>query len=158
MESSCGSPSVVQVPSIGKSFLIIRTGALRCALPISVVREVMRPLRIKAAGGLLPGVLGAAIVRGNPLPVISLGVLLRQPEEPLARFVVVRTPGRDCVLACASIESITGLDDSEWQRLPTLLESIEAAQQIAVTDRDLVVTLDMAWVSQALPPPEEELA
>lgn len=134
------------------SFLILRAGALRCALPVSAVREVMRPLPIEAAYGLLPGVLGATIVRGKPVPVVSLDRLLHQPEEAPTRFVVVRTPGRDCVLACTAVESIMRLDGREWQKLPNLLQSLRAAGQIAAADGDLVVTLEMGRV---LPPLEE---
>jgi chemotaxis signal transduction protein len=114
----------------------------------------MRPQPLTAANGLFPGVLGVSVVRGDALPVLSLGELLHQPDEAITRFVVVRTPGRDFVIACAAVEYIGSFDESEWERLPSLLQSISAAERIAAVDRDLVVTLDMGRVLETLPPQE----
>ena len=132
----------------------MQAGALRCALPLLQVREVMRPLPVKAASGLAPGVLGATVVRGVPLPVISLTRLLHQPEEQPRRFVVLRTPGRDCVLAVDAIHSIDRMPAETWQQLPNLLRRVESAEQISTEDQDLIVSLSMARILAELPPPE----
>lgn len=133
------------------SFLIVTAGALRCALPLSVVREVMRPQPVKAAAGLAPSVLGASVIRGLPLPVVSLCRLLHQPEAEETRFVVVRTPGRDCVLAVGAIQSISSVDPGAWQKMPNLLRRIESAEAISVDDQDLMVSLSMARLIAELP-------
>jgi purine-binding chemotaxis protein CheW len=142
------------LPSTHLTFLIVRAGALRCALPLSQVREVMRLLPIKAADGLLPGVLGATVVRGNPLPVVGLPQLLKQSSANVSRFVVVTTLGRECVLAVDHVEAISSLEEAEWQRMPNLLQQISSADEIAAVDRDLIVTLDMGRLMAALPEPE----
>jgi purine-binding chemotaxis protein CheW len=136
-------------------FLIVQAGLLRCALPLSAVREVMRPLPIKTAAGLPPAVLGASIVRGVPLPVVSLPLLLNQPETTGTRFVVVRTPGSDCVLAVDGVDSITRMDSAQWQALPNLLRRMQFAGEIAAADEDLAVTLDLGRVVAELKLAEE---
>jgi chemotaxis signal transduction protein len=111
----------------------------------------MRPLPVKTADGLPPGVLGAAIIRGAVLPVVSLPALLKQPAAEPTRFVVVTTPGRDCVLAVDSVESIIPLAPADSRDMPNLLRSIDAAQELATADRDLVVTLNMGLVFSRIP-------
>lgn len=114
----------------------------------------MRPLPVKVVSGLAPGVLGASVVRGVPMPVISLARLLRQPEEPPSRFVVLRTPGRDCVLAVDAIHSIDRMPAKTWQQMPNLLRRVESADEIGAEDQDLIVSLGMARILSELPPPE----
>lgn len=138
-----------------KSYLLVRAGTFRCALPLECVREVTRPLPLSSSGCLPPAVLGASIVRGNALPVVSLPALLGLPVGNETRFVVVATSGRDCVLAVDAIERITSLDHHRFEPLPRLLQGIEAAQTIAAVDRDLIVMLDLALVETVLPPVED---
>lgn len=137
-----------------EAFLIVQAGALRCALPLAHVREVMRPLPVKTAAGLASGVLGASVIRGVPLPVLSLAHLLHQPQVEPARFVVLRTPGRDCVLAVDAVHSIDHLPADTWQQLPSLLRRVESAEQIGAEDQDLIVSLSMARIVSELPLPE----
>jgi chemotaxis signal transduction protein len=111
----------------------------------------MRLLPIKAVEGLLPGVLGATVVRGNPLPVVSLPLLLKQSGANVNRFVVVRTLGREFALAVDQVEAISSLEEAEWQRMPKLLQHISSADEIAAIDQDLIVTLDMGRLITALP-------
>ncbi len=132
----------------------MQAGALRCALPLTQVREVMRPLPLKTVTGLAPAVLGASVVRGIPLPVVSLARLLHQPDEQPSRFLVLRTPGRDCVLAVAAIHSIARVTADAWQQMPSLLRRMEFAEQIGAEDQDLIVSLSTARLLSELPPPE----
>lgn len=143
------------MPDRPEFFLIVRAGSLRCALPLSRVREVMRPLPLKAARGAVPGVVGAAVVRGEPLAVISLCALLDQAGGAEARFVVVHTAGRACVLAVDGVEAIAPLEESAWQKLPKLLQNLDAADEIAAVDEELVVTLNLGRVLEKLPPAAE---
>lgn len=133
------------------SHLIVRAGTLRCALPLGSVREVMRPLLLQSANGLAPAVLGISIVRGDALPVVSLPGMLGQQSGLQTRFVVVRTPRRDCVLAVDGIEGIAAIDGQQFEPMSKLLQGIEAAETIAALDRNLIVTLNMALVAAVLP-------
>lgn len=114
----------------------------------------MRPLPVTAADHLPAGVLGVSVVRGEPLPVVSLGFLLRQPRGREGRFVVVRTPGRDCVLAVDAVETILSPEATCWHPMPRLLERMEFVEAIASADQDLMVTLDMVRLMAELPPAE----
>lgn len=136
------------------SYLIVQAGSLRCALPLSQVGEVMRPLPVKHAEGLPPGVLGAAVVRGRALPVVSLPVLLRQSGAEETRFVVLHTPGCDCILSVGAVEAIAAIEPAAWEQLPKLLERLDAAAAIAASDQDLIVSLDTARILAILPPVE----
>jgi chemotaxis signal transduction protein len=82
---------------------------------------------------------------------VSLKTILGQPGGAESRFVVVRTPDRDCVLAVDSVETIASIDERGFSPLPSLLHGIEAARAIAAADRDLMVTLDLAMVASMLP-------
>jgi purine-binding chemotaxis protein CheW len=138
-------------------FLILVAGTLRCALPLAQVREVMRVLPINQIGGLPYGVLGASIVHGAAMPVVSLPSLLNQPDAELTRFVVLRSSGRGCILAVTGIDSISMLDPDNWQELPKLLDRIEYAGQLAALDAELTFNLDVARIlnaaDQAILPP-----
>jgi purine-binding chemotaxis protein CheW len=140
-----------------QSFLIVQAGALRCALPLSEVREIMRPLPLKKVSGLASGVLGIAVIRGAALPVLSLGRLLRQGEEVENRLVVMRTPGRDCALLVGSVHGISDVDASAWEQMPKLLARVDFADQIQAEDAELMVSLSMARLLAELPLPEQTL-
>lgn len=133
---------------------MVRAGALRCALPLAMVREVMRRQPLARAENLAPGVLGVSVVRGEAVPVVSLGSLLEQPPEAESRFVVVRTPGKDCVLAVSAVESIVRIEPDRWQQMPKLLRRLSFAEEIAAADQDLIVTLDTARLIEHLSPTE----
>jgi len=57
-------------------FLLVRTGNLNCALPISDVVRVVRRLRCHAVPGSHPRLVGLAQYGGDPLPVLDLHVLV----------------------------------------------------------------------------------
>lgn len=136
----------------------MQAGELRCALPLSLVREIMRPLPVRSAGSLAPSVRGVSIIRGAPLPVVSLSRLLGQPEAEDRRFVILRTPGRDCALSVERVEAIASVSASAWQTMPALLARIESAEQICADDQDLMVSLNMSRLMAELPPPEVSLS
>ncbi len=63
------------------SFLILRIGGTRLALPMSAVREVLPMLPIDASPGLPAPVLGFVLLQGAPVPVLAPLLLL----DPTAR-------------------------------------------------------------------------
>ena len=67
------------------SFLILRIGDSRLALPMSAVREVLPMLPIDAAPGLPPPVLGFVVLQGMPVPVLAPLPLL----DPSARVEAI---------------------------------------------------------------------
>lgn len=67
------------------SFLILRIGDTRLALPLSAVREVLPMLPIDASPGLPVPILGFVLLQGAPVPVLAPLLLL----DPLARVDTV---------------------------------------------------------------------
>jgi purine-binding chemotaxis protein CheW len=88
--------------------LVARAGTLRCALPVSAVIEIMRPLPVKGIGGVPRFVRGVALVRGETVPVLDLARLLSEEGggDP-ARWVTVRA-GEDRVVA-VEVAAVTGV-------------------------------------------------
>jgi purine-binding chemotaxis protein CheW len=142
---------------ISETFLVVQAGGLRCALPVSLVREIMRPLPVRSAAGLGPAVRGVSVIRGTAMPVVSLSRLLGQPEAEDRRFVVLRTPGRDCALSVEQVHALTTVKTDEWQAMPRLLSRMESAAQILAEDEDLMVSLNTARLIAELPPAEVNL-
>ncbi|WP_245674220.1 chemotaxis protein CheW [Actinoplanes rectilineatus] len=70
--------------------LVFRAGPLYCALPLDEVVETMRPLVTRPLAGTAPYVLGLAILRGAPSPVIDVTRLLTGAEGEIERYVTVR--------------------------------------------------------------------
>lgn len=117
----------------------------------------MRPLPVRTVEGLSSAVLGVSVIRGIPTPVVSLSRLLSQPQTKDTRFVVLRTPGRDCALSVDQVHSIESLGEAAWQAMPNLLARVDSAAQIRAEDEDLIVSLNMARLIAELPAPEMSL-
>jgi purine-binding chemotaxis protein CheW len=62
--------------------VIFRVGALVCAAPASIVREVLPPLPATRIPGVAGAVEGLVNVRGLLLTVVDGHALLRQPRPP----------------------------------------------------------------------------
>lgn len=135
--------------------LIVKAGDAYCALPLLIVREVMRALPILSVKQAPQAVLGASTVRGLVLPVISLSALLNQGDGEQRYFVVLRTPGNDCVLAVNAFVSIASTGSIQWQQPNNLLGSNPAITQIAAVDGDLITALDAARVLDGITLPLE---
>src|SRR5579864_4751234 len=80
---SPGEAGCVPVPT-----LFVRAGAHMCALALSNVAEIMRPLPIAPLAGAPEIVRGLSVIRGAPVPVVDLGRLLgSEAQSPSTRFV-----------------------------------------------------------------------
>ena len=88
-------------------YLLCRAGSAIVATALASVRETMRPLPLTPLADLPSFVLGLAIVRGAPTPVVDVGALLapRERGEP-TRFVTVQAGKR---LAALAFESVIGV-------------------------------------------------
>jgi purine-binding chemotaxis protein CheW len=91
-----------------RTVLLLRTGATMCALPIACVVETMRPLATRPLAGTPAFVTGAAVVRGEPMPVVDLAALLTgAPAASPARFVLLRCGDRHAALA---VDEVLGVE------------------------------------------------
>lgn len=125
--------------------LIFRVGFHRCALPLSEVVEVLRPLPVEALAGAPPGVSGLAVVRGAPIPVVDVAALLGGTGS-WTRFVIARAGERKMALAVDAVLGIRALDPSVWNELPPLVHEAcsGVVDRLAALDREAVLTLTAA--------------
>jgi purine-binding chemotaxis protein CheW len=129
------------------SYLVSRAGGKRLALPLADVVEVMRPLPVARLEGAPGFVLGAAVVRGAPVPVIDAGALVGDGEARApARLVSLRVGTRRAALAVEALLGIHALDASELEPVPPLLRGMAAgtAEAVAALDEELLVVLRSA--------------
>lgn len=128
-------------------FLLCRIGSRIGALPLRDVREVMRPLPIEPLTGTPPFVLGLAIVRGSPTPVIDAGRLLGSiGSRAPARFVSLRLGERSAALAVDAVLDVRSLATGTVADIPPLLREAGAdlVSAIGALDTELLLVLEAA--------------
>jgi purine-binding chemotaxis protein CheW len=132
--------------AVGK-FLLCRIGSRIGALTLKDVREVMRPLPIEPLAGMPAFVLGLAIVRGLPTPVIDAGRLLGPSRLPSpARFISLRLGDRTAALAVDEVLDVCALADRVAADIPPLLREAAADLVCAIgaLDTELLLVLEAA--------------
>ena len=128
-------------------FLLCRIGSRIGALSLNDVREVMRPLPIEPLTGAPPFVLGLAVVRGSPTPVIDAGRLLGPIGLPSpARFVSLRLGERTAALAVDAVLDVRTLGKGSVADIPPLLRDAgnDVASSIGALDTELLLVLKAA--------------
>jgi purine-binding chemotaxis protein CheW len=131
--------------AVGK-FLLCRIGSRIGALAVRHVRETMRPLPIEPLAAMPPFLLGLAIVRGSPAPVIDAGRLLGLIGAPAAaRFVSLRLGDRTAALAVDEVLDVCPLP-REVAAVPPLLREAAAdlVSTIGALDTELLLVLEAA--------------
>jgi purine-binding chemotaxis protein CheW len=145
------------VESPRQTVVLVRAGSHLCGLPIDGVIETMRPLSVSPVQGAPRFLQGVAIVRGEPVPVVDLAVLLGDaatPPGPEARFVTVRAGERSAALAVSAVRGVSTLDPAELRRLPLLADTYAGAlDALRARDGDLLLVLGAARLV-----PDEALA
>lgn len=150
--------SNAQVP--GTSYLVARAGGKLLALALTDVIETMRPLPVSRLDGVPPFVLGAAVIRGSPVPVIDARALLGEdgPSQPGSRFVSLRQGARRAALAVDEVLGVRALAGDDLAALPPLFQGVAAglAEAVATVDEQLLMLLrsgrlvpDEAWRAMA---------
>jgi purine-binding chemotaxis protein CheW len=125
--------------------LVCRVRDVLAALPLAHIVETMRPLPV-APLGLAPAfVLGVAIIRGVPTPVVDPGVLLGHPRagHP-TRFVTARAGARTVAIAVEEILGVRGFPAAALHALPAFLGDAPVIASLAAIDTDLVIWLRAA--------------
>lgn len=129
--------------------LIVKARGRACALPLTEVVETMRPLPVEPLPDMPGFVLGLAVIRGLPTPVLDLGALMGAPPQPIVephkgdRFITVRSGDRDIALAVDGVFGVHRLDLRELRNLPALLRDSlpEYIQVLGALDRELLTVL-----------------
>jgi|SRR5882757_6198418 len=135
-------------------FLLCRVGSRIAALDIRDVRETMRPLPIEPLTGAPPFVLGLAIVRGLPIPVIDADRLLGSSVSlstawisgSQARFVSLDLGVRTAALAVDAVLEIRALPIGMRANIDPLLAEAGAGlvSLIGTLDAQLLLVLEAA--------------
>lgn len=120
-----------------------RARGIHCALPLPFVVEIMRPLPIEPIAKAPSFMLGVAIVRGLPTPVIDCGAFMheRAPAEH-TRWASVRCGDRTAAIAFEAIVGVRELPALDGD-LPPLLSGApnELLSTLALLDRKLLLVL-----------------
>ena len=124
--------------------LLVRAGGRACALPIEHVVETMRPLPLSPLAGTPPFVLGVAVIRGEPVPVVHLGLLLGAREAPPRRFVVVRCGARRAAVAVDEVAGVAALDGVADAPPLVAAAAQGAVEALAAAGAELLVVLRAA--------------
>lgn len=127
--------------------LLCAVGERLVAVSLGHVIETMRPLPITplpAGAACDDVVVGMAVVRGAPVPVVDASRLLGGPTlvEP-GRFVSLRTGERCAALAVAEVVGVRPLDVAELRELPSLV-SEDAVSRVGALDAKLLFVLQAA--------------
>lgn len=129
----------------GAAYVVARAGEKLLALALADVVETMRPLPVSQLPDVPPFVLGVAVVRGAPAPVVDARALLGEcaSPRPAGRFVSLRQGARRAALAVDEVLGVRVLDAAAVAALPPLLEGVAAglAESIATRDARLLLVL-----------------
>ena len=126
------------------SHLVVRARSSLGAIRLADAVEIFRPLPATPLAGP-PFLLGLAVVRGAPTPVVDLGALLGSADErATAFFVAVRAGSRRVALAVEGVLGIRSLERALLEPLPPLARSGGAPEAVGALDRELIVVLSAA--------------
>lgn len=128
----------------GGRFLFCRIGSSVGAIPLEYVRETLRPLPIEPLAGMLPFLLGLAIIRGSPTPVIDSGRLLGSTAVSPTRFVSIRLGERTVALAVDAVLDVHALPAGVLAQVPPLLRGsgADCVSAIGALDAELLLVLE----------------
>ncbi|HEX7896836.1 MAG TPA: chemotaxis protein CheW [Planctomycetota bacterium] len=125
--------------------LLVRARARVCALPLSSVVETFRPLDLRPVSDLpIPAfVLGVAVIRGEPVPVVDLGALLglAEPASP-KRWLTLRLGGRFVALAVEDVLRVVPAERLDRKPLPPLLSGAKAVDALGTLDGEFLSVLE----------------
>jgi purine-binding chemotaxis protein CheW len=127
----------------GASLLVV-AGSSTYAIPIAHVVETMRPLPIETIAGAPSFVLGLAVVRGKPVPVVDLEAVVGAGRtRSIARFVALKLGERSVALAVGAVIGMRELGEARVMEMPPLLReaTTDVIDAIGVLDRELLLVL-----------------
>lgn len=124
-------------------FLLCRAGSILCALPVAHVTEIMRMLPLEQIADAPEYVLGLSVVRGVPVPVVDVGVIVCGKKSPPTRLVAIKAEKRAIALAVDAVLSLIPIGADALGELPPLLQDggAEAIAGVGARDSELLLTL-----------------
>lgn len=129
----------------GEFMLVCRARERVCALDLASVAETLRPLPIEPLAGVPEFVLGVALIRGEPTPVVDAGALLGLSSPPsFTRFVTLRVGDRRVALAVEEVIGARALAGLSLTEVPPLLRhsNPQVIAALGAMDARLLTVLD----------------
>jgi purine-binding chemotaxis protein CheW len=138
----------MRADSAPEYWLLCRAGDHLCALPLAQVHEIMRPLPIEAVAGAPPYVKGICLVRGEPVPVVHVGLLTGGRDTSFDRLIRVKVAGRVVAFAVDAVLGVHPVSTENLEDMPPLLRhaAADTVAAIGTLDRDLLYVLDNARI------------
>ena len=144
-----GTTNATPVSSGQRLFALVRAGTCVCALPIETVVETMRPLPTEPVPNMPLFVCGLSIIRGKPVPVIDLGLLIHEGQAGTkSRFVLLRIHDRQIALSVDIVLGVRELNRPLLMDLPPLLREARSGliSAIGALDQQLLLVLETVWI------------
>lgn len=111
------------------------------AIPARHVRETMRPLPLEPIAGAPSFVVGAAVVRGHPTPIIDAAKLISGRSDAATRWIALQIGARTAVLAVHEIIGVQTLTIVA-EPAPLLTQAARGAlDELASRDGELLAVL-----------------
>ncbi len=134
-------------PDVQREAIVMRARGHVCAVSLSDVCEVMRPLPVEALADMPPFVLGLAMIRGHAMPVVELARLLGdERSSSVNRFVTLRAGDRFVALAVEHVDGVRALERKSFEAMPPLLgaERADLVESVATLDAQFLLVLRSA--------------
>lgn len=144
--------SAVLKETVERHVLLVRVGTIVCALDLTHVSETMRALPFEPTPDAPPFVLGLALTRGVPTPVVDLAMLLGHPSgSGDKRWVTLKVDTRTVALAVDAVIGAHRIDASTLSATPPLLGAAAAdrVETLGTLDRELLMVLRTARILPA---------
>ena len=136
--------------------ILLDLGSERCAIEISVVREIAPLSRITFVPGAPPGVLGIVNLRGQIVPVFDLGLrcgISPSRQDATSRIVVVDREGSAVGVLVDRVSEIARVREDEIELPETLgrRRRRRCVRGVAKLGQGQVLVLDLAEALSAEP-------
>lgn len=129
--------------------LVLRVQSQLCAVPISHVLETCRPLPTRPLPNAPELVLGVALIRARPTPVVDARRLLGHASlEAPGRYVTLRLGSDGGRVLALAVDSVVGIREVASAQLEALAGVLSAEQPLlqalGTLDRELLLLLEHA--------------
>lgn len=131
------------------NWLLCRAGSFLCALRLADVVEIMRLLPSEPIADAPTFVRGLSIIRGMPMPVVDIALLLSGRTASLRRLITVKSGTRIVALAVDSVLGVKSIEtEGTAESLPPLLREAagDMVSAIGRLDADLLLFLNTARI------------
>ncbi|MHB1169736.1 MAG: chemotaxis protein CheW [Longimicrobiales bacterium] len=132
-------------PDVRNEVLRFDLGELRCAVPLTHVREVQRAVALTPLPGAPPIIEGVIDVRGEVVPVVDLGTRLGLPPRPVRpaqSLVLVWTGERHVAVRVDGVHWLELLEADDVADATQLTRGSLALAGVARTSDGLVLLQD----------------